>query len=106
MKTSPEIFNDIKSILTSIKTHGGYIDQYDAALFKAFVEAYQSNYIVGSDHSLTADQIAEKLASDANYSSILSKTPYDLDQYFCNKWFHWTEAFRKGLEGGYIHWPS
>lgn len=107
MSNAQEIYNEIRDNLCRIKSHGGYIDQYDGRLFELFIESYREQYMDSSSTPrLTADAIVEKLMEDSKYNSTAKKVSYDLEDIFREKWQRWTEAFRKGFSGGYITWKN
>lgn len=97
--------DQIKNQLIAIKTHGGHISQYDTVLFQLFVDSYKNNYLdSNSSPCLTADGIMNSLAQDSLYQTCPNKTTYDLNDRFYQKWLHWTEAFKMGMQNHYIQW--
>lgn len=106
-RNSYEIYNEIKKCLISIKYHGGQVGQYDNELFELFIEAYKNNYMnFKSAPRLTGQAIIDLLYADEEYKLIPSKTRYDLDARFNEKWTLWTEAFDKGFTKKFIRWSN
>lgn len=105
MRSSREIFNDIRGQLISIKQHGGAIDQYDTVLFHLFIEARKNHYMdFHCTPRLTGQAIVDELFRDADYLKVTTKVSYSLEERFNEKWTIWTEAFEKGFKGNFIAW--
>ncbi|MDR3477011.1 MAG: hypothetical protein P4M14_03140 [Gammaproteobacteria bacterium] len=105
MRSSREIFDDIKRSLILIRQHGGALGQYDSGLFNLFIEAYRNHHMdFHSNPRLTGQAIIDRLVEDEEYSNIEGKIKYNLDEQFYEKWTYWTEAFDKGLSGNFIIW--
>jgi hypothetical protein len=103
--TAQANLDEIKKQLISIKNHGGYISQYDTALFQLFIDSYKKDYLApNSNPRLTADAIMGSLANDSQYQTCPNKTQYNLDDSFYQKWLYWTEVFEKGLKDNHIQW--